>query len=484
MGKTDNNVGQIDIQLKKLVESLIDRKIVPQNWLERVQDVKLSISQSFDQLPKAAKLLVDDKDDMNYYDCKAILEYLENSDEAKAKNFFGQYTSPILKQWIAIVKKYEAGNVFAAEIARKLNENATFEIPALRKSIAQYEKYIADNNRKIVEHQKSIIECNKAYANSCAALKIPGFDIRLELQALVYELPQLFKDIIPLICSLSEAGSYHYQMQLYLHGGNGDNIPHLSALEQFWKSDVQEQDTKVVEITTDHPSRLSEVVGVSSIEEINSTYINKMDTGIDWGTSEEPNAVDIVWDITIDDTSSFVETQEVTEAKRTSLLQDSVERAKLTNDILELQAFLHQRRIELKSIDVAFASQFQTSHQLLAGQNLETIENYLNGTNAAIAALNDKRLQQVLLIKQSPRYLDRLVSNLEIQMNRVEKLQSSINQLEDKNAEMIATVSSNHSKIKCIATATKKLKTKFEQVSLPPLFKGNKVHLLGDISSL
>lgn len=43
-----------------------------------------------------------------------------------------QYTSPVLKQWSALVRQYEKNNVFAAEAARIIAQNTAFEMYALR----------------------------------------------------------------------------------------------------------------------------------------------------------------------------------------------------------------------------------------------------------------------------------------------------------------------------------------------------------------
>lgn len=166
--------------------ALVDRRIVPQKWLEQHKQLREAVAVLYPALPPASDAL--DKlrankpshEDVNYFDCKLVLELLAASDEGQGKNFFGQYTSSVLKQWSALVRQYEKSNVFAAEAARVIAQNTAFEMcvlyrdgygclekvgkrgltfmthctvthsPFLKKSMQQNEKQVADNNRKIL----------------------------------------------------------------------------------------------------------------------------------------------------------------------------------------------------------------------------------------------------------------------------------------------------------------------------------------------
>ncbi|OQR82659.1 hypothetical protein ACHHYP_15685 [Achlya hypogyna] len=462
--------GSIDLPLKKLLEGLIDRKIVPPQWQDMLRPVRAEIAVAVSALPDHARKVLAGKelDDLLYFDCKAILGHLLASDEAKQTNFFGQYTSPVLKAWIAIVKSYEANSLFAAEAARRLHQNAAFEIPALRKAITQHEKHVADNLRKVADLQKSIVECNKTFAASCASLKIPGFDIRLELQALVYDLQGLFAEVAALLAApaVCDAGAYHAALQGYLNGSRA--APRLAALTAFWATPVHApapvsmDDSSPVEIQWTPAS-------VGGEEPTGSS-------DIDWGIEVAGEAID--WGITAVETPHV---PEIAPQTQVDLLLHAESRAQITNDLLELRAFLAQRRVELKTPDLAFANQFQTCNPLVAQQSLAAVDTYLQATDSVLAALRDKRLQHVLLIKVSPRYLARLVSTLELQMGKGEKLQAAIRDLQDKNAELIDTVATSHEKLRSLAASTMELQRALE-AALPALFKGHHVRILSNVS--
>ena len=66
--------------------------------------------------------------ELHYFVCKRIFEILENSDEAKEKNLFGQYSSQRLKAWQDIVKSYESGAVYLGEAAQLLINYVKYEM--------------------------------------------------------------------------------------------------------------------------------------------------------------------------------------------------------------------------------------------------------------------------------------------------------------------------------------------------------------------
>ncbi|KAH9095951.1 hypothetical protein Ae201684P_010159 [Aphanomyces euteiches] len=470
---------QIDLHVKKLVESLIDRKIVPLKWQEQIRAIKESVMINFDNLPLEAKQLVESKENIHYFECKAVARFLENSDEGQARNFFGQYTSPLLKAWLAIVSTYEKNNVYAAEIARFLQQNALFDIPALKKSILKNEKHIADNNRKIAEHTKSIAEAKRKLAQSCADLRISGQDFRLELQALVYELPFLFRDIATLLCddALAEVCRYHDDLQQYLFSSVPEgNKPRFEALDALRNSSF---DSSPVEQVV-NAINFEEAVEIKWEDETTSPNPGD-DSGIDWGITE---STDIEWDISTTNAPVHCAPSSSGPSTKVELLLESQFRIRITNELIELRAFLAQRKLELKSDDVAFANQFQICGPLLSQQSIKTIDKYISSVDSAIVLLlSDKRLQQLLLIKSSPRYLDRLVTQLEMQRLRSEKLTTQIRSLEDKNADLQATNAATHPQIKELVAKAKELQAQLE-TALSPLFKGNKVSIIGEINLL
>lgn len=91
-------------------------------------------------------------------------------------------------------------------------------------------------------------------------------------------------------------------------------------------------------------------------------------------------------------------------------------------------------------------------------QSVETIQSYQGAIDEAINQLTDKRLQQLILIKNSERYLDRHVASLEMLTKHMDKCRREIQTLEDKNVDLIDATSKIQPQIDTFVSITKKLK--------------------------
>ncbi|KAG7399476.1 Protein of unknown function (DUF773) [Phytophthora boehmeriae] len=549
----------IDIQYKQLLEALVDRRIVPNKWLEQHKQIRDAIAALYPELPLASEKLTKFRaknpshEDLSYFDCKHIYECLTQSDEGKSKNFFGQYTSPVLKRWGALIRQYEKNNVFAAETARIIAQNTAFEIPFLKKSIQQNEKQVADNNRKMADLNKSIAEYKRKLETSCADMGIAGEHFRDELRQLPLELPSIFDGVAKAICSdgIANAIEYHRALQTYLHDCEIPVVAPISssagstsskkdrkqkrkdrkqapvdeapvslteepfelvvAPHKFFEAiqELRDASDEVVEIgtTLDFEEEAAEISWDISLGESGAAEDGEIDWGIETVASVQPTSesadtpVEIDWDITMSDVvepvdnsnSGEVSGTEITatgesvnaaSATRVGLLDDNDFRTRVLNDLLELRAFLRQRFVELSASDsVAFANQFQGSSSLLEQQSIDKIEEFQAAVDQAVSLLTHKRLQQLVLIKTSERYLDRHVASLEMLTKHMDKCSREIRALEDKNIDLIDATSSVQPQINTLIGTTKTLKKELESV-LPTLFKGYKVNIVGEINSL
>ncbi|DAZ92844.1 TPA: hypothetical protein N0F65_012515 [Lagenidium giganteum] len=527
----------IDIQYKKLLEALIDRRIVQAKWLEQHKKIRDALAHLYTDLPCTSDDLLKVRankpthDELTYFDCKHIVECLAATEEGANKNFFGQYTSPVMRSWSALVRSYETQNIFAAECARILTQNTAYEIPFLKRAVHANEKQVAENNRKILELRKSIAEYRKKLEASCASIGIKGDSFRYELQQLALELPSMFGKVARAICTdkIDQAIEYHSALQVYLHSCD-------PAASESSKKDAVSLDgtsnasfeffTAIRQLrSTPEGSAEPDISGFSCVDvaesggaiEINWD-ISTADSGavvslsgeedvatIDWGIEMEDLAtpvdldapVEINWDISAETPDEpIVEPVELVVGtdtpkdlsspgqSRVELLLDSEFRAQVLNDLHELRIFFLQRRVELEAQDnIAFANQFQGTSDLLEQQSIERIDAYQCAVADAIDKLTDKRLQQLVLIKSSERYLDRHVASLEMLTKQLAKCRREIGSLEDKNADLIDATAKTHPQIDALVANTKKLKKQLES-ALPGLFKGYRVNIVGDINNL
>ncbi|OWZ08403.1 hypothetical protein PHMEG_00019065 [Phytophthora megakarya] len=508
----------IDIQYKQLLEALVDRRIVPHKWLEQHKQIRDAIAALYPELPLSSEALSKFRakkpshEDVNYFDCKFIFQCLEQSDEGAAKNFFGQYTSPVLKRWSALIRQYEKNNVFAAETARIIAQNTAFEIPFLKKSIQQNEKQVADNNRKMADLTRSIAEYKRKLEASCADMGIAGNNFREELRHLPLELPAIFDDS-PSSKKDKKKKKGKKQAEVAETSENATDEPFelVVAPHIFFDAikELRNASDKMVETdaTLDFEAEAAEISWDISIDESGTTEAAEIDWGIETVESTEPATtsddapVEIDWDITtseVVDPIGEVNAGEVVDvvepvpdvpvaievATRVGLLDENDFRTRVLNDLLELRAFLLQRLVELSGSDsVAFANQFQGSSPLLEQQSTTKIEIFQAAVDQAVALLTSKRLQQLVLIKTSERYLDRHVASLEMSTKHMDKCSREIHSLEDKNVDLIDSTRSIQPQITALVATTKKLKKELE-AALPPLFKGYKVNIVGEVNSL
>ena len=169
-----------------------------------------------------------------------------------------------------------------------------------------------------------------------------------------------------------------------------------------------------------------------------------------------------------------------------SLISDGRLRGELSNDLLELEAFLRQRRIELSDEDnVAFVGQYEGTHAALQQQSTATVgksssshafplemcdsyffsfslavfrlychhmyktDRYLDGVMTALRRLRSKRLQQLIMIRTSSAFVDRLVRGLKQRLEHIAKLKKAIVETEARRDETMMALVSTFSAMIC-----------------------------------
>jgi hypothetical protein len=264
-------------------------------------------------------------------------------------------------------------------------------------------------------------------------------------------------------------------------------IAELRAAEDVHPTQV-EQDSVGVDLSSDDAEinwdiSLEDTGAVVSMDE--EGVVSSIDWGIETASvetatnvEEDASPVEIDWDISTDnvgivDTTADISTPVIANAfsanpndstsldksTRIGLLMDTEIRNRVLNDLLELRAFLRQRTQELLAEDnVAFANHFQGTCSLLEQQSFGTIKTFHAKVQEAIDLLTDKRLQQLLLIQSSERFLNRQVSSLDMLVKHINKNTREIKVLEDKNMDLIDATAKLLPQIDTLVTATKKLK--------------------------
>eukprot|EP01080_Neovahlkampfia_damariscottae_P009285 gene9285-1373_t len=514
----------IDIHYEKSKEWLINRKLLCKEWHENLKKIKQLKKQALLDMPDNEEInkIISQDPDIDYNNTKRILEILDQT-EPKTTSFLGFGGNKRIKTWTYILKLYDYDNVYLAEIISNLVNKVNFEIPAKKKDISKSVTYLNDTNRKEQDYEKNLKDFQDRYKKQIEALHIKGDKIEQEIRDLVKELPDWFSKIEKEIQTeqVKKCIEYYNTFTKYFHKNKSDllptlqffikngNVSHLEYRKYFgleipkvdmtkveeYEKNIEKQEIKEIKeidwsaLDDSEIVENKEIVDIKWEDEIETS--NDMDVGFSMDDIDlvhsglENETFEIKWD---DDDKTGILTNDdkniklVYQMKKESLLENDESRFNFLNDILELESF-YQFRIMEQSKSQDLMTYMKDIPKEISHETKSDLKNYLNFLKKIIEITNDEKFKELILIKTSEKYVERITNNLKQNLELIDKMKKNIILSEEKKKSLEDEIESLKPGVERIINETKE-NQEFLQNQISKLLKGRRINIYGEINKI
>eukprot|EP00794_Sanderia_malayensis_P003100 gene3100-3567_t len=479
---------------------------------------------------------------INYFHCLKIIDLLKKCGEGTT-NFFGQYSSQRMKDWVDLVQFYKEENIHLAEAADHLIRNVNYEIPSLRKQIGKCQQTQRDCHRREAEYISNAAIFKEKYQQVCKEMGVRGDNVKQELLNLVNVLPEEFEKITSEARCIEEAINYYSAfidfvvpkddqktmksehdvtptLSFICRHGNGTcyqlrtgKPPPVNALktkqEESTKGDVKKDESNDggIDFGDENEINFGDDIdfGIEAVTNENEatidfgieTVTNEDEAGIDYGIETVNSEADIDFgietvDIEVEDIGVQANPNEdccvgdeaLNETDLLSVFEHSATRNIIINELIELQSFLSQRLEEMSEEgDILSANQFQSASMVIQKQTKDKLRGMYTTVSDVIERLTSMKMQNLYRLKSSPRYVDRLAESLQQKMKTANNLLKQAKVMVERRDAAFELQRETEPRLQIIIEKTKELKQQISE-EISKKYKNRKVNIMGEINSL
>ncbi|XP_078080379.1 CDK5 regulatory subunit-associated protein 3 [Mustelus asterias] len=498
----DQRKWPIDIQSRKLLDWLVDRRHCKLKWQNSVLVIREKINSAIQDMPEneEIKQLLSGSY-IHYFHCLRIVEILRRT-EASTKNIFGSYSSQRMKDWQEIVCLYEKDNIYLAELSSLLVRNVNYEIPSLKKQISKCQQLQQEYSRKELDYINNAAALREKFFISCRQFGITGNDVQQELLSLCSDLPSGLDGIAEGTRNLTDALDLYGACVEFVCGSVSEAVaPLLKHVRLKGNTTVYEWRTGQAPLAIERPVSLENVGTQQATDAIDwgDDAMSGIDQSaeIDWGITVEENTevngekqgADVTdWG---ENTSAAVEISAESGSEgddgvakgndALTILENTETRNQFINELMELQDFLRQRLSEMKEeADILSINQFQTAPAIVQSQDVAKVVAMMSVVKDLLQRLTNVKMRHLFMIHASPRYIDRVTDLLQQKLKQAQAVGEKQHLMVKKREQSLEEQAALEPKLDLLVQRTKELR-KLIEADISKRYQNRRVNLMGVI---